>query len=158
MIPFLLSSRPAAGAPPPGTTLIDPATYSGKLNYAQRYSVSGPGTATASMIMRADGSWSLQRTPGLPTEGFWLTDPVPGAGAGFEVRFTVTGSFGVPTSLVNQASDWTAVSVDRSIQLTLTRNTTGADSTYVDVLVELRPIGGSAIGGSIRLECYVEIG
>ena len=158
MIPFLLHARSPGGTPPPSTTLIDPPTYSGYRNVAYRYSVSGPASATLRLIIRANGSWEIQRTPGTYLSGFWTTEPAAGVGTSFEARFTDVGGIGTPTTTTNHASDWTSLSADRVIEIVLTRSTFGADSVYRDYNIEIRQVGGTGVAGVARFECYVEIG
>lgn len=91
---------------------------------------SGNQTAACSLIVRADGTWiASPASSGAPT-GDWYAPATGGIGSGYWVKFSYTIGGGTLGSLVvtNQATGWTQITGDLSIQLGLTFGAGGTAS------------------------------
>lgn len=155
MIPFLLHARLTEGGGSGG--LIDPPGWNGVSFDASDYQLGSPASALASFTINSDGTWSTLSDAG-PITGNWFGTPAPGVGAGYEVRFTVTSTFGAGT-VVNQASTRVGLGSNRTFSLQVSRSTSGTSLANRTVLVEIWPVGGSvASTSSFTVSAVAEVG
>lgn len=154
MIHWLLHARLSAGG---GTGVVDPPGWNGVTFSVIGYSLNMPVSALASFTIKSDGTWSAL-SDSEPTEGNWIGTPSAGVGAGYEVRFTVTSLFGSGT-IVNQASDWTPISADRTFSVAVARSVSGTTLAIRTVSCEIRPIGGDVVSSSsFTVSASAEVG
>lgn len=155
MIPGLLHGRLLGGGPPP-SGLVNPPDWSGALYADSDYQVSGTATAQVTFTIKSDGTWTV--AGGASFSGNWYVPGSVGVGAGYEVRFTVTGSTGVG-SVTNGAAAFASLAADKAISLTASRSTLGSSNGSRTVLVEIRPTAGAvAASGSFTMEVEAETG
>lgn len=156
MIPGLLHGRLLGGGPPP-SGVVNPPDWSGATYSDSDYVVSGTATAQVVFTVKSDGTWVVNRG-GVLTSGNWYVPGAGGIGAGYEVRFTVTGSTGVG-SVTNGAAAFASLAADKAISLTASRSTLGSSNGSRTVLVEIRPTAGAvASSGPFIMEVEAETG
>lgn len=155
MIPFLLHARLGSGGG--GGGVINPPGWNGITYGSTDYQLGSPASALASFTIKSDGTWETLSDAGA-VGGNWAGSPVAGIGSGYEVRFTVTSSFGGGT-VVNEASAWTALSANRLFSVQVSRSVSGTTLATRTVLAEIRPVGGSVVAsGSFTLSASAEVG
>lgn len=141
MNPFLLHARLSAGAP--GVTLVNPAGWNGVTFESIDSVLNTTAEAMLEFTMEPGGTWFVTTNSG--TEGGnWISEPSPGVGAGYEVRFTIVSSLGAAT-VVNGATTFVSMSSSRSFSQTVTQTTSGARTATRSVRVDIRPTGGDWI-------------
>lgn len=155
MIPFLLHARLGSGGG--GGGVINPPGWNGITYSSTDYQLGSPSSALAQFTIKADGTWETLSDAGA-VGGNWAATPAGGIGSGYEVRFTVTSTFGSGT-VVNEASAWTALSANRLFSLQVSRSINGTTLATRTVLVEIRTTGGSVVAsGSFTLSASAEVG
>ncbi len=153
MIPFLLHAR-LSGA---GGDVADPPGWNGVTFSSTSYVLSGTATALASFRIKSDGTWDTFSDAGA-VGGNWFGSPGVGVGSGYEVRYTITSTFGSGT-VVNEASTWTSLSADRTFSIQASRSTNGTTLASRTVTVEIRPTGGAVVSTStFTVSASAEVG
>lgn len=83
----------------------------------------GPVSASASLTLKSDGTWSCTRgtsqAPVTTTTGSWFGPPRAGAGDDYQVRFVFTSTRDDGAVITNGASNWTSLSADRAFAVSL---------------------------------------
>lgn len=156
MIPFLLHARLLGGGG--GGGVINPPGWAGDTYDSADFQLGVPASAVATFTVTKDGTWSSTANTGSES-GNWHSAPAADIGAGYEIRYTVTSTFGTGT-VVNEASAWIALSANRTFSLTVSRSTNGTTLATRTVLVEIRASGGGAVlaSGSFTMSCTAEVG
>lgn len=154
MLPFLLHARLSAGG---GGEVADPPGWNGITFSSTSSGLVGPVSALALFQIKSDGTWTTLSDAGT-VGGNWHGSPVAGVGAGYEVRFTVTSSFGTGT-VVNEASSWVSLGTSRTFSVEVSLSTNGTRLASRTVTVEIRTTAGTVVSTStFTVSASAEVG
>lgn len=138
MISGLLHGR-ILGSPPSAGLAANPA-YVNILGYHVSES---SASANSKFKILTNGTW-LARGDSYPDQsGNYYLPATVGIGSSYEVKITATLTSGPAGTVVNPAASFVAISSDREITFNLQRFTLGLSVSTYNVLVEIRPTGGS---------------
>lgn len=159
MIPGLLHGRVLGGGAPPGGIVASPAYQ----NLLSTDAGTTSASATSKITFQNDGVWEtlgdnrFGQFPG--SSGPWYLPNTAGIGSGYEIRMTPTLASGSGGVITNGAPTWTPLATAKSLSLLVQRFTNGESYAAYNVLIEIRPIGGSIqSSGTIRLSARATVG
>lgn len=153
MIPALLHGRVASGA---GGVIAAPAYQT----VSAFKTGASSAVAVASFSVVPDGTWNSTGTGFAAKSGVWYEPPEALIGEAYQVRMTLSLISGAGGVVTNPASGWVSVAEARTLQLSLSRYTSGTATIRYSVLVEFRPaIGGAVVSSaSFEITCSVTVG
>ena len=123
-----------------GGAIVSPPGYDGVTYQAEQIAASGPVTATLSALWLSVGEWAVTGVLS-PGSGNWIVPTAPGVGAGYELRITVTQTFGdgVGLTLNNPASTWVPLSSNRTLMISSFKPSgLGANLKQFTLTIEIR--------------------
>lgn len=112
----------------------------------------GTTTADAQFTLAPNGTFSASggvtfNTTGLTSGNWHASGPLAGIGDDFQARITLvrTGGDAPDDFTTNNAADWSTINVNRTVSVSISRDTPGAENATYDATIEIRRLSDSAV-------------